>query len=96
LIAERRTSQGSPPKLRRLALSLRESAGERAAILVLTEGRRRMELLLSAAATFDRLLVERLPEGTGAKALAVSVSALKRCDHLRLKSVRRFLLASAR
>jgi hypothetical protein len=58
------------PKLRRLAFSLRESAGERAAILVLTEGRRRMELLLAAAATFDRLLVERLPEETGAKALA--------------------------
>ena len=58
------------PKLRRLAQALRESAGERTGILVLTEGRRRMELLVSAAATFDRLLVERLPQGTGAKALA--------------------------
>ena len=58
------------PKLRRLARSLRESAGERAAILVLTQGRRRMELLNNAATTFDRLLVELLPQGTGAQALS--------------------------
>jgi hypothetical protein len=59
------------PKLRRLARSLRESAGDRTAILVLTEGRRRLEQLVSGAATFDRLIVERLPEETGAKALAM-------------------------
>lgn len=59
------------PKLRRLARSLRESAGDRSAILVLTEGRRRLEQLVSVAATFDRLMVEQLPEETGAKALAV-------------------------
>jgi Replication-relaxation len=58
------------PKLRRLAQTLRESAGERTAILVLTEGRRRMELLNSVVTTFDRLMVEHLPQGSGAKALA--------------------------
>lgn len=58
------------PKLRRLAHSLGESCGERAAILVLTQGRRRMEQLAAAAATFGRLIVEPLPERTGKAGLA--------------------------
>lgn len=56
------------PKLRRLTESLRESGG-RAAILVLTEGRRRIERLTAAASAFDHLIVEELPGATGPAAL---------------------------
>ncbi len=65
------------PKLRLLSEMLREAAEDRIAILILTDGERRVARLRDAAETLCRVIVERLPDELGPKGLVSLRSRLE-------------------